>query len=196
MMPEDQKQCSKCGEWKLLGEYIQQLNYCHECRKKQQRENFHRPEVKAKARERIHAYQNNEHNKKRAHKYRHLPKIKIRNFVGGHNRRARECSLPDTLTVKEWQYALNYFEQHCAVCGHPLSNLFGKQSESVDHWIPISYKGDDNPGTVATNIVPLCNKCNSSKSNTLPDKWLEWKFGDILAKRIMTEIQAYFDSLG
>jgi hypothetical protein len=114
------------------------------------------------------------------------------------NRKAQLSKLPNTLTEGQWQYALNYFNGGCAVCGSQLNDLSGKRTIAADHWIPLSYKGDDNPGTVATNIVPLCHGvdgCNNSKNNTMPDVWLEWKFGKRKAKKIMKRIQDYFDSL-
>lgn len=109
-------------------------------------------------------------------------------------RRARQRSLPDTLTVDQWQAALEYFNGCCAVCGRPLYDLFGTHHAAQDHWIPIS--NPDCPGTVATNIVPLCHGqegCNNSKSDSVASEWLEWKFGKKKAKEILARIGAYFE---
>lgn len=115
----------------------------------------------------------------------------------GHIRRARIKGLPSTLTVDNWERALEYFKGCCAVCGRP-AGLW--HTISQDHWIPLS--NPSCPGTVPENIVPLCNAkkdghdgCNNSKNNQEPIAWLNWKFGPRKAKRILARIQAYFDSL-
>lgn len=113
-------------------------------------------------------------------------------------REARKRELPDTFTVEQWQFALNYFNGCCAVCGRQLHDLFGTHTAAADHWIPLSYEGEDNPGTVATNIVPLCHGedgCNNSKRNLLPDVWLVSKFGKRDAVVILARVNTYFDSI-
>jgi len=76
--------------------------------------------------------------------------------------------------------------------------MFGEFFASADHWIPLSYKGDDNPGTVATNIIPLCHGiggCNNSKNATMPDEWLKRKFGTRKSNQIKLQIQEYFSDV-
>lgn len=108
-------------------------------------------------------------------------------------RRARKLNLPDTLTSQDWQHALDYFDNRCAVCGRPIGlwhNL------AVDHWIPLS--SPDCPGTVATNVLPLCHGdggCNNSKHDRDAHEWLVEKFGARKGGQIFARIQAYFDSL-
>lgn len=121
---------------------------------------------------------------------------KHRRRVSSNNRRARKLSLPDTFTFEEWQSCLEYFSHRCAVCGRENS----KEHPIVqDHWIPIK-QTENNPGTVATNIVPLChtkvvglNGCNNSKNYKHPFEWLVERFGVEEATRINDRIQAYFD---
>ena len=72
-----------------------------------------------------------------------------------------------------------------------------------DHWIAISDKRPDNPGTVALNIVPLCHTkpgapsgqscCNNNKHNSDPVKWLTREFGVKKASELLHKIEAYFD---
>lgn len=127
-----------------------------------------------------------------------LPHRKRQLFIAKQNYKARKRSLPNALTADQWQHALNYFNGCCAVCGRQLNDMFGEFTASADHWIPLSYKGDDNPGTVATNIIPLCNGisgCNTSKNATMPRIWLEREFGKRKAKQIAARIQEYFDSI-
>ena len=118
--------------------------------------------------------------------------------VYAQNKNARERSLPNTLTPEEWQHALNYFHGCCAVCGRQLDDMFGRVTASADHWIPLAYKDDDNPGSCKANIVPLCvgwGGCNNNKNAIVPDVWLERKYGKRKAKKIAARVQKYFDSL-
>jgi hypothetical protein len=106
-------------------------------------------------------------------------------------RRARKRNLPDTMTDNDWLAALEYFQGCCAVCGKLLTNT---RLTHADHWIPIC--SPDCPGTVATNIVPLCGGrggCNPSKNSRPPLEWLIDRFGAIDGLQIEAKIQAYFD---
>lgn len=108
-------------------------------------------------------------------------------------RRARQIGKPDSFTMHDWQIALDYFDHRCAVCGRPIG-LWHNLAQ--DHWIPIS--NPDCPGTIPTNIVPLCQGqggCNNSKNNNEAFNWLINKFGKRKAARIMKRIQGYFDWL-
>ncbi len=111
-------------------------------------------------------------------------------------RRARRRGLPDAFTATDWQRALGYFNGCCAVCGRPLRDLLGTHTAAADHWIPLSDPRSDNPGTVPTNIVPLCHGvggCNNRKSNRDPVEFLETEFGKRRAKQILARINAYFE---
>lgn len=77
-------------------------------------------------------------------------------------RRARKRALPDTFTIEDWQAALDYFGG-CAICGSP-DNLH------ADHWIAL--KLPDCPGTIPSNIVPLCADCHKTKGTKYPQDWL------------------------
>ena len=126
-----------------------------------------------------------------------LQKEMCRAAVYNANQSARKSSLPHTLTLEQWEHALDYFHGLCAVCHKDASNIF-KVKISIDHWIPLSYKGNDNPGSVVSNIIPLCcnqQGCNGSKSSKMPNDWLQRKFGKRRAKIIAARIQDYFDSL-
>lgn len=109
-------------------------------------------------------------------------------------RKARERSLPDTLTHDQWQRALQYFNGCCAVCGCQLRDLFGVVVPHADHWIPLA--SPECPGTTATNMLPLCNSCNQTKNDIMPRKWLERKYGKRKAKQILGRIEKYFEWAG
>lgn len=106
-------------------------------------------------------------------------------------RRARKRSLAATFTSEQWQRSLDYFGGCCAACNRPINGLF--HAAHADHWIPLS--SPDCPGSVASNMIPLCggqDGCNNSKSNRPPTEWLEYKFAPREAKQILARIEAYF----
>lgn len=108
-------------------------------------------------------------------------------------RRTRQMALPNHFSDADWQNALSYFGGCCAVCGKP-SGLWHKMA--MDHWIPLS--SPNCPGTIPTNILPLCHGmdgCNNSKKDRDPVVWLTDRYGPRKAKQILKRIQAYFDSL-
>ncbi len=98
-------------------------------------------------------------------------------------RRARMQALPDTLTAEQWAECLDYWNYSCAVCGK--SHVI-----HADHYIPLA--SPECIGTVATNVIPLCKSCNSSKCDTMPDEWIMRKVG-IGGKVLLERIQEYFD---
>jgi 5-methylcytosine-specific restriction endonuclease McrA len=73
---------------------------------------------------------------------------------------------PNTLTEREWQICLDYFNHQCVYCGKHESECGVLQQ---DHFIPISHP--DGPGHVAHNVVPACPSCNSSKSSMTYEVW-------------------------
>jgi hypothetical protein len=124
--------------------------------------------------------------------HKHDPSYKAKVKVVTIRYRARKRQLQDTLTLVQWSRAVSYFDSCCAICGRALNGLF--HTAAADHWLPLS--SADCPGTTASNIVPLCHGvdgCNNSKSNRDPVEWLEWKFGERKAKRILKRIEAYFE---
>lgn len=109
-------------------------------------------------------------------------------------RRTRKRNLPHTFTPQDWQYALEYFDHSCAVCGRRAGFW---HVISQDHWLPLV--NPDCPGTVPTNMVPLCHSvldgeggCNNMKNRQLPDKWLIKTYGEKHARTILARIDAYF----
>lgn len=74
-------------------------------------------------------------------------------------RRARKKSLPNTLTLSEWQAVCAAYKNRCAYCGR-------KAKLTMDHVLPLSKGG----GTIAHNIVPACLSCNSAKGARPPQK--------------------------
>lgn len=107
----------------------------------------------------------------------------------------RKKQLPFAFTAQDWRRCLEYFNHRCAICGRPRGLW---HTLAPDHWIPLADKRPDNPGTVPTNIVPLCHGqdgCNNSKLNHSPEEWLAGRYSKSKATQILARIQAYFDSL-
>lgn len=123
----------------------------------------------------------------------HTERVRPRHRITESRRRARVRRLPNTLTNEQWVYAIDYFEHKCAACGRP-QGLW--HTLAADHWIPLNDPRPDNPGTVATNIVPLCHGqggCNNSKNAKDPIAWLEHEYGKRKAKKIIARIESYFE---
>ena len=133
---------------------------------------------------------NHEKIAERGRQYREANPERLR--VKNHRARARKQGLPNTFTSEQWLQCLEYFNYCCPVCDSQLRDLFGNIEPHADHWIPITYEGADNPGTVAQNMICLCNGCNLSKSDKMPDVWLKQKYGARKAKQISARIEAYF----
>ena len=136
-----------------------------------------------------------ENNPERRMQYLKVSRNRIRTY--SHLRRTRKRGLPNTFDLAQWQRALDYFNGCCAVCGRP-PGLWHTLAQ--DHWIPITDLYEDNPGTVATNIVPMCHSmkngegsCNKSKGNKDPIEWLNRKFGKRKARIIFARIDTYFN---
>ncbi len=94
-------------------------------------------------------------------------------------RRARKLSLPNNFTKADIDFALNYWKYSCPVCQADLNNGY-----HLDHHIPLT--NTNCPGTLPTNIVPLCGFCNDSKSNKHPEIWYQDKLN------ILNQIRLFF----
>lgn len=80
-------------------------------------------------------------------------------------RLARVNRLPHTLTEKEWEEAIDYFDNSCAYCGTHQSEL--DEVLNQEHVVPVINGG----GYVAENIIPSCRRCNSSKHARIFEEW-------------------------
>jgi hypothetical protein len=208
------KRCKKCSaEFPATAEFFYAHSsgkygldsYCRPCRITQvvQSQRKH-PEARRKAKsawKRAHRDQDRE--TQRRYRQRYPEKSAIKSLRWGRANpqkkknisiryRARKRDLPDNFTSTDWEYALTYFHGCCAVCGRP-PGLW--HTLAADHWIPLS--SPNCPGTIPTNIVPLChgiNGCNNSKQDRDPVEWLSWKLGSREAKRKLAQILAYFSA--
>lgn len=128
--------------------------------------------------------------KARQKESRQEPETRIKIRTRNRLRSTKQKDLPNTLTMSNWEYALTYWKGCCAVCGRP-PGLW--HTLAMDHWIPLA--NPDCPGTVPTNIIPLCHGvdgCNNNKKDKDPNIWLVQKYGPKKAKAKLKEIETYF----
>jgi hypothetical protein len=105
-------------------------------------------------------------------------------------RKTAKRGLPSTFTHEEQAFCRQYFNYACAICGKEegFQWLIG-----LDHWIPLKLQRC--PGTVATNMIPLCHGiggCNNKKGCKDPALWLDKYVGPRKAAHIVRKINAYF----
>lgn len=112
-------------------------------------------------------------------------------------RRTRARGLTSSLTAQDLSRMYEYWGNKCACCG-ATAGLW--HILVPDHWIALA--SPECPGTIPTNIVPLCHAkrgsngqggCNNSKSNKNPIEWVEQTFGRYKSKQILARVQAYFE---
>ncbi|MFN8375091.1 MAG: HNH endonuclease signature motif containing protein [Anaerolineae bacterium] len=107
------------------------------------------------------------------------------------NRRARKCSLPNTLTTEQWAKVIDYFGNRCAYCCTELGDLVGPNLRTGDHIVPLT--APNCPGTILSNMILACKTCNGSKNNKELLSWLLERFGDERAKQIRDRVDKYVD---
>jgi len=148
---------------------------------------------KRKTKDRRYYHANKEEIRQRRKEYRQRPEVHRRVLTLNRHRKTRRHNLPNTFTEEHWQYALDYWGGCCAICGRP-AGLW--HNIVMDHWIPLS--SSKCPGTIPTNIVPLCHGidgCNNSKHNRNPKRWLIKTLGTKKGQDKLETIEKYFASL-
>lgn len=205
-----QKQCSKCKIWlPATAEYFYRHRRkpdglepsCKTCRAEYQRNNKERVyenHRRWRDRDREHyrkihreAKKRNPNNPNTRRRWEESNRDKLRAYAS--NRRAQRASLPHDFTEEDWRFALSYFGGCCAVCGRPPGLL---HTIAADHWIPLISK--DCPGSIPSNIVPLCHQvggCNNSKRSRKPENWLNDEFGNRRAKEVLAKIHEFFSKV-
>lgn len=89
-------------------------------------------------------------------------KEKLNNYY--QKRRARKESLPNTLTVEQWNSIIEDFNHQCAYCGEDTEL-------TREHFIALSRGGE----YTHNNIIPACKSCNSSKMDKDFFQWYPTK---------------------
>ena len=146
-----------------------------------------------KDRQRSRQYRQNNLEKVRERERRYRQENQDKRRAQAQRRRAKRIDLPAHFTAFDEARALEYFNGRCAVCERPLRDLFGEISPHFDHWIALSDPRLGNPGTVPENMLPLCNKCNLSKSNHDPIEWLTRQYHKRKVEQIIKRIETFFE---
>ncbi len=103
--------------------------------------------------------------------------------------------LPHEFTQADHENMMLYWGPVCAICGRVVMPNHPTLKQAVDHWIALNDPREDNPGTVVTNLLPLCHGedgCNNKKLDRDPEQWLIETYGDAKAAEILARIKAYF----
>jgi 5-methylcytosine-specific restriction endonuclease McrA len=100
------------------------------------------------------------------------------NRVNLQNARTRKLLLPSTLDFEAWMQTLQHFGHACAYCG--------KKYRAMEHYLPVESGG----GTIASNCVPSCQRCNTTKNDKHPNE-----FERLFPTANIARIKAYFASL-
>lgn len=74
-----------------------------------------------------------------------------------HRRRSRLFNLPSDLSKEQWENIQVAYNYRCAYCGEKIEH------PEQDHVLPVLLGG----AYTASNIVPACRLCNSSKGTKL-----------------------------
>lgn len=127
----------------------------------------------------------------------HIEEERKRSIEKRHRQRAHEKELQSDWRTEYASFAFQYWHYACAIC-ETENGMW--HVIALDHWIPIA--SDRCPGTISTNIVPLCHAikdapprtpcCNQSKGAKDPMLWLTEKLGSRKAKAKLKEIEAFF----
>lgn len=191
------KQCKECKEYKPVetsfyrdSQSVDGYRYnCKNCLRIYREKHRQRDTAAARRRRWKHVERG------RANSRRWREKNRKAVMINAQKRAARKKGLSYDFTKNDWQYALEYFNGCCAACGRQMNDMFGEFKPAADHWIPLSYEGSNNLGTVPENIVPLCHGkdgCNNRKHGKLPIVWLEEQFGKRMAAEILKRVEDFF----
>lgn len=140
---------------------------------------------------RVRLYRKAHPEKEREYRQANMGRIRAISAVYHALRRAKAKDRSVALSPEDWERALQYFDHACAVCGRHRDSL---HSISLDHWIPLSHM--DSPGSVKTNIVPLCHGpggCNNVKGRKHPEQWIAEMYEPPIAIEVLDRISGYFD---
>lgn len=155
--PEGFHKCSACSELKNGDLFYKDRNthsglssYCKECKNKSLKVRRQMLGVEGLTTRRKWAKANRGRLREQDRVYKENNRDRVR--ITEAKRRARKKSLPDTLTLEEVDSILHYFEGKCALCDEP--------AEDLDHFVPLA---TEEVGTTKENIIPLCQRMNTSK---------------------------------
>jgi 5-methylcytosine-specific restriction endonuclease McrA len=187
-----ERRCSKCKETKPITEFYRDkyqtggYSYlCKKCENKKSNKYYHKNQKRRKYIK--------EHNKQYREQQKQWIKENRERYnelqrEARHRRKAKENKLVNDFTKNDWEICLEYFSNkngqvECCYCGEPTEDI------EKDHFIAVSNGG----GYTATNIVPACKSCNSSKQDK---DFFEWyPSQEFYSEERVDKILKYFNSL-
>jgi hypothetical protein len=101
-------------------------------------------------------------------------------------RESRMANLPADFTGRDVSFGLGWWGHKCPVCGVG----FGERKVWWDHWVPVCSASC--PGTVPTNMVPLCEPCNRQKHGKAPAEHLTKRHGAEAAGAVLRRVEEFF----
>jgi 5-methylcytosine-specific restriction endonuclease McrA len=126
--------------------------------------------------EKIKQYAHNNYLKHKGRYFEHAKKwiknnpekrSKIMSFQNAKRRSRMSANGGDGFEKHHWNELLLRFEETCAYCVSAKAN-------SIDHFVPLKMGGKHD----YRNIVPACSRCNSTKRENEPRKWISSRFGE------------------
>lgn len=87
----------------------------------------------------------------------------LKSWAARQIRQSREDNAPGVHTEEQWIERVKYFGWRCRYC----KDLLTLKTLTKDHQIPLSRRGSQ----WASNLVPACQSCNSSKRDRKPTEW-------------------------
>lgn len=153
------KWCNKCKKFKCFQDFHKQADSaterasaCRVCKSKK---------------DAVHYKQTINYQKERNRRWASRNPERVR--IKGQKRRARIKKLKNSLTELEYLNILKLFDNSCAYCNITEEEHIREYKTRLhqDHIIPLSEGGS----YTASNIVPACVSCNSSKSNKDMVEW-------------------------
>ena len=179
-LPDETKQCTKCGEVKALSEFHKKSaakdglqTRCKQCWVKYNID--HKEQIltrglawkKAnpeKVYARNSAWQKANPEKASARSVAWAKANPEKSTAKWHRRRARKLSAEGSYTGKNVKELYESQGGQCVYCGRDIS-----QGYHVDHVVPLSRGGSNGP----ENLALACPKCNCSKNDHLLSEWVD-----------------------
>lgn len=152
-------------------------------RRKQHQQYYRNHKAEKRAYRKVYRQAHREEIVARTAKYRQTEQGRAKQRQRKSKRRALKRGLPNTLTEAEWQLSLDFFGNRCAYCGVADVPL------AQDHIVPVSAGG----GYVMGNIIPVCQRCNSSKNNLPLDTWAKGRGLAFVRDDAVERVQAYLN---
>ena len=191
-MDKKSKRCTVCGESKFIESFYKDKyrsdgysRMCKKCENKKSNKYYHANKKRRK------------YIKKHSKQYREQQKQWIKENrerynelqrEARHRRKAKESKLVNDFTTNDWRVCQDYFSNksgqvECCYCGQPAKDI------EKEHFIAVNNGG----GYTASNILPACKSCNSSKQDK---DFFEWyPSQEFYSEERVDKILKYFNFL-